>query len=102
MLTTVLKDRVIIQVKTTTLGALGQTEVWKPVETRYARVIPLDAKARAVYMQMQSEVTHKVVMRGSVSLNLGLNRLLWRDITLEPVGPTQEIGNSTVIMVKEV
>lgn len=102
MLSNILKDKVIIQVKVSTRTALGQTEIWKPVETRHARVIPLDAKARAVYMQMKSEVSHKVIFRGSVSLSLGNNRLLWKDKTLEPVGPVQEINNSTVVMAKEV
>jgi len=102
MLSSTLKDRVIIQVKTITQGALGQTIIWTPVETQYARVIPLDAKARAVYQQLQSEVTHKIVMRDTVSLNLGLNRLKWKEKTLELVEPTQEVGDTTVVMVKEV
>ncbi len=97
-----LKDRVSIQVKTTTQTSMGETIVWSPVSSRYARVIPLDAKARVVYQQLQSEVTHKVIFRGSVSLSLGSNRLLWKDKTLEPVEPTAEIGGSTVVMVKEV
>ena len=97
-----LKDRVSIQVKTTIRTALGQSEVWSPVETRYARVIPLDAKARAVYMQMQSVVSHKVIFRGSVSLSLGANRFLWKDKVLEPAEPAQDIGNATVVACREV
>lgn len=103
MLSSILKDRVQIQLKVTTRTALGQTEVWKPLETRHARVIPLDAKARAVYMQMRSEASHKVVFRGSVSLSLGMNRLLWGSKTLEPVEPVQILDDKTsVVMVKEV
>jgi len=101
MLSNALTDRIRIQVRTATLGATGMTEVWKPVEARFARVVPLDAKARAVYQQMQSEVTHKIILRGAVSLTLGDNRFLWKDKTLTPVGPTQELDNTTVIMVKE-
>lgn len=101
-LTNMLKDRVQIQVKTTARTALGHTEVWKPVEARHARVIPLDAKARADYQQLQSEVTHKVIFRGDVSLSLGNNRLLWGSKTLEPVEPVQYIGDSATVMVKEV
>lgn len=97
-----LRDRVSIQVKTPTPGPLGETVVWKPVETRYAQVTPLDAKARAVYQQLQSEVSHRILMRGTVSLNLGLNRFLWGDKTLEPVEPPQNLNNTTVVMVKEV
>lgn len=101
-LANILRDRVQIQVKDTVQTALGETIVWKPVETRYARVIPLDAKARAVYQQLQSLVSHKVIFRGSVSLSLGANRLLWKDKTLEPVEPPQIIENSTVVVVKEI
>ena len=101
-LANVLKDRVLIQVKTTTQTALGQTEVWTPVQIRNARVIPLDAKARAVYQQLQSQVSHKVIFRGNVNLTLGNNRLLWNDKTLEPVEPVQEVGNASMVMVKEV
>ena len=102
MITNLLKDRVQIQLKTATQTSLGQTETWTPVETRYARVIPLNAQARAVYMQMHSEVTHKIVMGGQVTLNLGNNRLLWKDKTLEPVEPPQNLNGATVIMAKEV
>lgn len=101
-LTNILRDRVTIQLRTATQTATGETIIWTPVETRYARVIPLDAAARAVYMQMQSQVTHKMIFRGSVSLSLGNNRLLWKSKILEPVEPVQEIDNSTVVMVKEV
>ena len=101
MLSNLLRDRVQIQVKTVTQTALGQTVTWKPVETRHARVIPLDAKARAVYQQLQSEVSHRIVMRGAVSLNLGSNRFKWGDKTLEPVEPPQIIDGNTTIAVKE-
>ncbi len=76
-LANILRDRVLIQVKTSTQTALGETEVWRPVESKSARVIPLDAKARAVYMQMKSEVSHKVIFRGSVSLSGFSSSLAW-------------------------
>lgn len=101
-LTNILKDRVIIQVKTTTQTALGETVVWMPVDIKHARVIPLDARARVIYQQLKSEVSFKVIFRGSVSLSLGNNRLLWEDKTLEPVEPVQKIDDSTVVIVKEV
>jgi head-tail adaptor len=101
-LSNTLKDRVTIQLRVATQTALGETVNWVPVETRYARVIPLDAKARAVYQQLNSSVSHQVVLRGAVSLNLGLNRLKWGDKTLEPVEPAQEIAETSMVMVREV
>lgn len=100
-LANVLTDHIQIQVKTSTMTALGETQVWKPVETRYARVIPLDASARAAYQQLQSQVTHKVIFRGTVSLTLGNNRLLWGSKILEPVEPVQKIDNTTIVIVNE-
>lgn len=101
-LANILKDRVAIQLRVATQTALGETVVWTPVETRHALVIPLDAKARAVYQQLKSEVSHKIVLRGHQTLNLGLNRFKWKDKTLEPVEPAQQIEGATVVMVKEV
>ncbi len=101
-LANILKDRVTIQLRVATRTATGETIIWTPVETRHARVIPLDARARAVYMQMQSFVTHKVIFRESISLSLGNNRILHGSKTYEPVEPTQEIDNSTTVICKEV
>ncbi len=98
----VLRSRVTIQAKTSVLGALGETVTWAPVETRYARVVVLDAKARLAYQQLESETTHKVVFRGSVSLSLGTTRLLWKGKTLEPTEPPLEREGATEILVKEV
>jgi len=98
----IFKDRVRIQEKTITQGALGQTVVWKPVETRYARVVLLDASARAIYQQLHSEVSHKVIFRDGVTLSMGNHRILWKDKTLEPIEPPQEVGNEIVIAVREV
>lgn len=102
MLVNVLTDFIIIQKKNVSQTATGETVVWTPVDTRYALVIPLDAKARAVYQQLKSEVSHKVILRGSVSLSLGNNRLLWNDKILEPVEPAQKIDNATIVICKEV
>lgn len=101
MLSNLLRNRVQVQEKATTMTATGPTEVWKPVQWKYARVVTLDARARAHYQQLQSEVTHKIIFRGSVSLSLGNNRFLHGSKTYEPVEPPQEIEGATVIMVKE-
>ena len=102
MLASVLRDRVQIQEKTITQGALGQTVVWKPALRMYAAVIPLDVKARAVYQQLHSEVTHKIIFRGSVDITLGNNRILHGSKTYEPVETAQEINHTTIVVCKEV
>jgi len=101
MLANILRHRVQIQEKVTTQTATGAVVVWQPVQWLYARVIPLDAKARAVYQQLHSEVTHKVEFRGNVPLCLGVNRLIWGAKTLGLAEPPQVLGQTTVVMVSE-
>lgn len=98
-----LKDRVSVQVRTATQTSIGETVVWKPVSIRYARVIPIDARTRFVYQQNQKEVTHKIIFsKGAVALTLGNNRIKHGSKTYEPIEPTADIGESMVVMVKEV
>lgn len=101
MTANVYNTRVTVQVKTTVLGALGETVVWKPVGKKYAAVVPLSVRARADFQQLHSEATHEVKFRGTVSLALGNNRLLWKDKTLDLVEPPRELDGSTVVVVKE-
>lgn len=100
-LTRILKDRVRIEVRAVTLGSLGDAEVWTVVATKYAHVIPVGAAALATYQQLESVVTHKVVFRGRVTLALGVNRLVWKEIILELVAPPLWIGQTTQVMVRE-
>jgi len=102
MLASILKDRVQIQEKVITQTALGQTVIWKPTLRMYASVIPLDVKARAVYQQLNSYVSHKIILRGSVDITLGNNRILHGDKTYEPVEPSQEINHTTIVICKEI
>lgn len=103
MRTIILRDRVHVQVKATTQTALGETVVWRPVASRHALVIPLDARARAVYMQNKTEVTHKIVFRkGSVTITLGNNRINHGSKTYEPVEPPEIRGDAMAVMVKEI
>lgn len=102
MLSNILKDKIQIQVKATTQTAMGQTVTWKPVQTVYARVIPLSVQAIAQYQQLNSNVSHQIVLRGAVSVNLASNRFKWGSKTLEPVEPPKLVNNTTTIVVKEI
>ena len=98
-----LKVRVQIQVRTAVLTSMGETVTWKPVANRYALRVPLSVEARAVYQQMNSVVTDKFVFsKGAVNLTLGNNRIVYGSKTYDPVEPPQTIGNSIVVVVKEV
>jgi len=102
MLSSILRNRVQIQQKESTLGATGETVNWKPVQYKYALVLPLDVRARAVYQSLDSYVSHKIVLRGDVTLSLGDYRIKHGTKTYEPVEPAQLINGNTVVVVKEV
>jgi len=95
-----LKDRVRLQLRVATMGATGETVTWVPVETRWARVVAIDVRAQAAYQQMETTVTHKVIFRGPVDIDLGKHRFLWGDMTLIPMTSSQESKGYTTVMVK--
>jgi head-tail adaptor len=100
VLSNILKDKIQIQVKTTTQTAMGQTVTWKPVQDVYARVIPLSVQTRASYQQLNSKVSYQVVIKGTITLNSDY-RFKWKDKTLTPAEPPKYIKETTVIMVNE-
>jgi len=107
MLPGTFRDRIQIQHRTVIPKATGVDETWANVETRAARVIPLDARARAEYAQLRSEVTHVVEFHGRVSLALGDDRLVWMtgSSVLELADPpryTTGRANCTRVAVREV
>ena len=101
MLPNLLKSKVKLIEKTKTQGALGQTVVWKPVHEYFCRVIPLDVRAIAQFMQLDTVVTHKVILRGTVSIDLGSHRLLYEDKTYQPQQSAKHVNGHTEIVVLE-
>lgn len=101
-LTNILKDRVQIQLRTSTQGPGGEAVVWSPVETRYCRKIPLDVRTISQYQQLNTVVTDKFLFRGSVTIELGKYRLLHGGKVYEPVESAQHLADMTVVIVKEV
>ena len=77
MLAGTFRDRIQIQHRTRTPKATGVNEVWTNIGIRWARVIPLSARSRLEYAQVQSEVTHEVEFRERVEIVLGDDRLVW-------------------------
>lgn len=59
-----MRDRITIQTMTAVSdGQGGQTETWADGDTVSASVTPLKAYEKFQAMQMQTPITHKIVMR---------------------------------------
>jgi len=96
-----LKDRIQVQQRTVTEGAMGSTIIWKPVQWRFGRVIPLSAQARSQYQQLNTHVTHKILFEKGITLNLADYRFKCLSRTYEPTEPPITLDDNTAIVVKE-
>jgi hypothetical protein len=97
-----MKDVVLVEERTVTLSAVGETVTWSPAGTkRHCEVIPVSASAKLAYQQMNSVVTHRVVFNGKVTVRLGDHRFVWGAKTLIPSQPAEISGGKTVVMVRE-
>ena len=102
MLSNTLSSRIQIQKRAVTQSATGATIIWRPIEARYGEIIPLSAKAKSEYQQLNTEATHRVIFRDSVSLNLADYRMINGSKVFQPVTPPTEKREYTEIVVKEI
>jgi len=97
----ILRDRVKLQLKQVTQGAMGQVVTWALVDDVPARVVALKAESRVAYQQLNSYVTHRVELGTGVTISLGDNRIIWRAKTLEPVEPPTVTGKLQLVLCQE-
>ena len=101
MLASMLRSKVKLQEKTIIQGPLGQVVTWKPIHEYYARVMPLDIRTVAQFMQLNTSVTHKIILRGAVEVNLGSHRLLHKGKTYQPQQSALHVDGHTEIVARE-
>jgi head-tail adaptor len=81
------RDRVTIQIRTSTAGVMGRTVTsdWATSDTRWGIVVPISQTNRAALAQRgHSEVTHKLVVRGELTVALADTRFLVRGLIFRP------------------
>ena len=102
MLSNILRSKVTLQKKTISQGPLGSTITYIPVHEYYARVMPLDIRTIAQFMQLNTSVTHKIILRGAVEVNLGSHRLLHKGKTYQPQQSAKHADGITEIIALEI
>ena len=102
MLASMLRSKVKLQEKTIIQGPLGQVVTWRPIHEYYARVIPLDVRTIAQFMQLNTVASYEVLMRKGATITLGNHRILWGNKTLEPTATQRERDGVLVIPCKEI
>ncbi|MDD3092382.1 MAG: head-tail adaptor protein [Methanoregulaceae archaeon] len=96
-------QRIKIQKKTVTRGAMGNTESWSDVETVWGLVVPISVSGLAAYSQAgKTEITHKLVFRSPLTLNLSEYRFVYDSETYIPQDPPVFDSRYTTILVKRV
>jgi len=81
-------QRIKIQKKTITRGAMGNVESWADVETVWGLVVPISVSGLAAYSQAgKTEITHKLVFRSPLTLNLSEYRFVYDSQNYLPIDP---------------
>jgi len=101
LISNVLRSRVQIVEKSSTMGALGQTVVWAHSAYRFARIIPLDVRAVAHYQQLDTQSSHKIIFRGEVDIQIGQHKIVHKGTTYIPQQSAKHLGDATEVIVLE-
>ena len=84
------RDRVTIQTRETTAGALGRTVTadWSDSATRWCARVPVSVANQALLAQRgHQDVTDKLVFRGELVIDLANTRFVIRTQHFRPVAP---------------
>lgn len=98
------RHRVTVQTKTVTETAMGGTQSWADVETRWAIVVPATPTTRMQYQARDSQADFFIVLRGEFAYDLGNHRFKWDGRTFVPSDPEYHPGDRqefTVVPVLE-
>ena len=101
MRTNLLKQRVHLQIKTSTAGPLGSTDVWSPVGDYWCRLIPLDVKTITAYQQQNTVVSHTLELGGKVTVSIGQHRIKIGSYTYYPAVSAKHLEDMTVLVVNQ-
>ena len=97
-----LRQRFQIQRRVATQGAMGESVVWTFDREVSGRKIPLDTQTIARYDQLDTKVTHKILLRGEQDLPLGEYRILHRSSTHIIAEAAKHYDDYTEVVVEEV
>lgn len=102
MNTNILKGKCRIYTKSTTTGALGNTETWTAGDYYWTRRIPVDVQTKTAYQQLNTVVTDKFLFDGTLELSLGQHRVYYGGKYYEMAESAMHHGGQTTVLVSEV
>jgi len=83
-----LNDRIRVQERITETTATGVKRFWRDKEVRWGRMVLIGLDGRAKYEQVgYTNVSHNLILRGSLDLSLSKIRFIWRNRIYEPIEP---------------
>ena len=101
MLGNVLKDKCNLYLKASTLGAKGETVTWSLVDSYWCKRIPLSVTAQAAYQQLNTVVTDRFIIAGTITIGLGTHKIIHNSITYEPQSTARYYKNLTDVTVRQ-
>lgn len=87
-----LQDRIVLQRPFVTLNGLGEeVTTWAVAATAWAQVRALTTRQWFAALQVQTEITHQVLIRWRPGVQPGW-RIVWRGLLLDIVGEPIPVG----------
>lgn len=87
-----LQDRIVLQRPVVTLNGLGEeVTTWAVAATTWAQVRALTTRQWFAALQVQTEITHQVLIRWRAGVQPGW-RIVWRGLLLDIVGEPIPVG----------
>jgi len=96
-----LTDKCAIYLKSSTLGAKGETATWGAASYYWCRKISLSVDAIASYQQLHTQVTDKFIIEGTVTIGLGTHKIVYNSVTYEPQATARYFNNMTEVVVRK-
>jgi hypothetical protein len=99
MMPNILNRSVQIQEKIAAETSMGQTTTWRFVDNVFGCKIPLDVRTIASYQELKTVVSSKIVLRGSVDIQIGKHRILIGSEVFYPQSTAKHSGGYTEVFV---
>ena len=101
MISTVLKDKCSLYLKASTLSAKGEAVTWSLVGSYWCRRIPVSVATQSQYQQLNTVVTDRFIIAGTITIGLGTHKIVHNSITYEPQATARYYKNMTDVIVRQ-
>lgn len=101
MITNVFTDKCTLYLKVSTMSAKGEAVSWSEVASYWCKKMPVSVASRAVYQQLNTLITDRFLIDGTLTIGLGTHKIIYDSTTYEPQASAKYFNNITEVIVRE-